>query len=238
MFTRRAPMRIETTCAGTKSSTGQGHGLHRFCTVGLPRLIRSTCMSMWFVLVLVATCNLSACSTAWAVAQPPRSEVVGDTSQFAALVGWAARLEGDTDTRIDPRPMPAQVDTFDVEPPPIAPVEAAVVQERSRVLARMGIGETDAVEDSRCMWSRGLAPPPLPGSPPATDTISERCRAMDHYRAVIFSLPRPQDERSRKVIRVAVFLNYGFDVYDVVVDRARVGGWQVIHAEPIAGAKS
>jgi hypothetical protein len=192
------------------------------------------------ILMILVVVTALGCSTASASSRLPRPATAGDTSLFAAVATWAAHLEEEPniDIRIDPRPMPAEVDTFDVEPPPIAMVDSSVIQARSRVLTRLGISETDAVKDSQCAWSRGLPPPPLPGSPPVQNTIATRCRAMDQYRAVIFSLPKAQDVNSRQQIRAVVFLNYGIDVYDLVVGRSRSGVWRVLRANQIAGERS
>lgn len=102
-----------------------------------------------------------------------------DTALFAAVVRAIGNLGAREPVRIDPRPLAADPRITTVRPEALADVPEEVVELRAAVLERMGIDQTDAVEDANCP---GLMPPPGP---------KPGCPQDESYHSVITGLPRP-----------------------------------------------
>lgn len=188
-------------------------------------------MRMLMACTLLAICGVAACASLGTA----RVQAADEDALFAALSGWAAALDADpARIRVHPVLGPPVADPHHPVPAAIAPADSAAVRSRSLTLARLGLQMTDAVEDSRCLWARGLPPPPQPGEVPPQ--VSEHCRGMDRYRTVMFSRPAIAAGGAQRV-RAFVLRNYGFEAYDLEVARSPAG-WKVLGASRIFGVMS
>jgi hypothetical protein len=167
---------------------------------------------------------LSGCAPPATPASPPPS---GPDALWTALAAWAAGLEADpARIRVHPVLGPPEPDPFSPRPAPVAPADSAAI----RTLARLGVQTSDAVEDLRCLWARGV---PDPGS--ENVPVADRCRAMDRYRTVVFS--RVWTASDGEHVRAFVLRNYGFEVFDLRLERAGAG-WKVLGVSRVFGIMS
>jgi hypothetical protein len=104
-------------------------------------------------------------------------------------------------------------------------------ESRTSVLHRLGIGPADALEERRCLWSRGLQRDVPSGVSAVADSIAavhEECRAQPAFAVLLVGRPRPlQDTAAAVRVRVLRFSTYAYGYWDYTLRRDSRGAWLI-----------
>lgn len=147
--------------------------------------IWSVCARHSLVVVLLAGCTAAhRTSASFPDGEPGVAGAVehpaSDTALFAAVVRELYSHPNEP-AKVDPRPLRADPAIWLVAPEHLADVRDSIVQQRSAVLDRLTIAETDAIADAGC---EGGYPPDMSRArvPP--------CPAQGQYNSYALGLPR------------------------------------------------
>lgn len=181
------------------------------------------------MLAFSALGSVVACATG---SQAVRSGNAGspDAPVFAAAASWVVQQES-LSVRIDPRPL-LIIPEWDGEISVVPTVDPEVIRRRTQVLSRLRIPITDGMQAAACIGTGGLrvdSPGPLTGS----------CAALDEHRAVLISLPGPQNrDGGAQIVRVVIISNSGFEAYDLTATTVDDRIWTIARAEEVFYVRS
>lgn len=199
---------------------------------------------LWLRLGLAAATCLAACSESRR-ASPVSVSAYTEPRQsrgllITALDHFAPGVEGRL--LVDPRPLRSDADLADVTAAEIAVEDAATAELRTAIVRERGIGLTDAADDQRCAFARGLQMPDYIARtlPDSVNRRHEECLRRGIYTSLIFGLPEPAEERAPGVWRLkAVRLTtWYYSTWDLYLRPAGDGDWVIVEAKRIIGIAS
>jgi hypothetical protein len=173
---------------------------------------RETPIHRWFALgvsvfLLIAASNIAG--------GQQLTSAAADTSLLSAILRAAISDAAGEELRVDPRPLVADTEIYDVHPQAIARVSPAVMRRRTAVIRAAGLRTVDATKVGQykdCPGAFVIGKPDSHGTP---TNSHDRC-PQEAFNVLAVALPRP----GRDVLP-------GDEVYDRDVERAGRGYWAV-----------
>ena len=159
----------------------------------------------------------------------------------AAIRHFAART--DERLRVDPRPLRPEARLHQVLERDLLPDRPEIVRMRNAVIEAGRWGVADAVADSKCMFVDGLPPPRPPGwqPPDSVRLFQEQCRRNRGTESLVFGLPQAENDPghpNRWRMSAMRMLLFGYEGFDLVLERDAFGEWRVVEVRERTGVFS
>lgn len=196
-------------------------------------------------LLIIGLVSLNACHES-RVAGPGAAGAQAVPQQSRGL--FAAALDhfasgADGRLLVDPRPLRPDADLAEIAAADIATEDVATAGLRAGIARERGLGLTDAADDQRCAFARGLTVPDSIMRRMEADSITrerQECLARGQFTSVIFGLPVPAGAQQPGVWRLkAVRMNtWHYGIWDLYLRPAEGGDWVIVEAKQAFGIAS
>ena len=134
---------------------------------------------------------------------------------------------------VDVRSLVAGADLTGLDPEDIDVRDPEVAGARAAVAERLGIGQTDALAERACLWTRGVPRPQPPGAAEtvALDSLASArhaCLRRPPFAVIMAGRPEPLAAGGGVRVRVLRFSTYAYGYWDYTLRRDPAGRWTVV----------